>query len=331
MTSDDKTPADPLSGLARSVSMAVHNSSVIYNYAGKVREETLMLSGRQACWTMPRNRAIADLSEIEFKVFSQWGEDGIIEWLVSHLDLPHRRFVEFGAANFEEANCRFLTLNRNWRGLVMDGSPENMDVVKASQLYAKHDITALPIFITAENIDFILTDTGFSGPLGILSIDVDGNDYWIWKTCTAVNPAIVICEYNAVLGDTQPISIPYDAEFKFKQNQHGHYHGCSIAALRHLAEQRGYEFVGTNSNGVNAFFVRKDLAAPILSLLKTRRAFPSKVRDPRAYHGAPAHVGGVARLNLIRHLPVVNVVTGERLAIGDIATPYSDAWLAEMH
>lgn len=324
MSSNDATAEKTSAEIERNLKTAVHNSYVIYNLTGKVRQDTLLLSGRQACWAMPRNRPIADLSEVEFRVFSQWGEDGIIEWLISHIDLPNRRFVEFGASNFDEANCRFLTLNRNWRGLILDGDKANMDSVRASELYWKHDITPLQTFVTTENIDAVITEAGFAGPLGILSIDIDGNDYWVWETIKSVNPAIVICEYNAILGDTQPISIPYDPKFVFKTEHHGNYHGCSIAALRHLGEQRGYEFIGTNSNGINAFFVRKDLAGPVLSLVKTRHAYASRVRDNRITFS------GAARLDVIRHLPVVNVVTGERFAIGDIAKPYSDGWLSEM-
>ncbi len=323
-------PADAMGGLQHGISIATQNSAAAYRLTAQLREETLMLAGRQACWAMPRNRPVADLSEVEFKVFSQWGEDGIIEWLTAHIELPNRRFVEFGVENFEEANCRFLTLNRNWRGLIMDGSKENMDHVRSSSLYWKHNITALHQFITVENINTLITNAGFAGPLGILSIDIDGNDYWIWEATTAVNPAIISCEYNAILGDTQPISVPYDAAFRAGTVHHGHYQGCSIAALRHLAERRGYEFVGTNSNGINAFFVRKDLAPPVLSLVRNRRAFPSTVRDPRPNQNGPGYVGGAARLSLIRDLPVVNVVTGRSLAIGEIEKPYSETWLKEM-
>ena len=109
------------------------------------------------------------------------------------------------------------------------------------------------------------------GPLGILSIDIDGNDYWIWQAITSVQPAIVICEFNAVLGDMRPIVVPYDSAFqRLRAHFSGQYFGASIAALKSLARAKGYTFVGTNSNGVNAFFLKEELAAKLKSVGLTR-------------------------------------------------------------
>jgi hypothetical protein len=309
------------------VRAALQNNFVFYHRL----VDALLLSGRQACWAMPRDRQIADLSEIEFKVFSQWGEDGIIEWLVSHVDVPNRRFVEFGVESFQEAHCRFLMLNRNWRGFVMDGNEANIAGLRADPLFWKYDLSALSTFVTVENINGLLERAGFSGPLGLLSIDIDGNDYWVWKAISVVSPAIVVCEFNAVLGNTQPIAIPYQAGFRrFDSHFSGLYFGCSISALQHLALEKGYQFVGTNSHGVNAFFVRNDLAAPVLSLLREQRAFPSRTRESRDANGRLNYVRGYSRLELIQHLPVVDVVTGKTLSIRDVVKPYTDDWLLEI-
>src|ERR1700738_1752390 len=154
-------------------------------------ERSLQLQGRAAARALPRGRRIKDLSEVEFRVYSQWGEDGIIEWLAAHVPVPNRRFIEFGVETFHEANCRFLMHNRNWKGLVIDGSEANMASLRAQPYFWKHDLTAKSSFVTAENIDALITEAGFAGPLGILSIDVDGNDYWIWQAIQSVQPAIV--------------------------------------------------------------------------------------------------------------------------------------------
>lgn len=297
--------------------------------SGDAEERLLLLAGRNACWQQPRGR-IRDLADVEFRVFSQWGEDGIIEWLVAHLALPNTSFVEFGVETFQEANCRFLLQNRNWRGLVMDGSAERMAALRKQALYWKHDLTAAPAFITAENIDGLLREHGFAGPLGLLSIDIDGNDYWVWKAITAVDPAIVVCEYNPILGDTVPVVVPYDPKFtRFAAHHSGLYFGASIAALRHLAGQRGYDFIGTNANGINAFFVRRDLAAPVLSLLERVRAYPSRHRDSRDAQGALSFAAGRQRFDLIRELPVVDVSAGRTLRLADIGEPYSPEWRAQ--
>ena len=286
--------------LTAAVGSILGQGAATQSMIGDHAERSLLLGGRMMASAISHQRSIADLSEVEFRVFSQWGEDGIIEWLVRHVRVPNTRFVEFGVGNFYEANCRFLLLNRNWKGLVMDSSSDNLAALRSDAIYWKYDLTAIPAFISVENINELIVGNGFAGPLGILSIDVDGNDYWIWNAITAVDPAIVICEYNPIFGDVRAISVPYNAAFtRFVGHFSGLYFGCSIAALRHLADRCGYAFVGTNSNGINAFFVRKDLAEPVLALLGEGRAFPSRHRDSRDQEGHLSYTGGIARFDLI--------------------------------
>jgi hypothetical protein len=294
-------------------------------------EQLLLLQGRIAARTSPVGKTIRNLSEVEFRVFSQWGEDGIIEWLVAHVGVPNQRFVEFGVESFREANCRFLLKNRGWKGLVLDGDEKNIAAIKSEPDYWRHDLTAKSAFITVDNIDALIREAGFGGPLGILSIDIDGNDYWIWKVITSVQPAIVICEYNAVLGDTRPIVVPYDSSFqRLKAHYSGQYFGASIAALKYLAQEKGYAFVGTNANGVNAFFVKEELAAPVLALLGEAKAFASRHRDSRDAQGKLTFAAGAERYDLIRELPVMDIATGDTLLLRDIERPYSRDWLDSM-
>ena len=122
--------------LAQAAGYGLMNHHIFTDYA----ERSLLLQGRLAARTNPVERRIADLSEAEFCVFSQWGEDGIIEWLVAHVDTPNARFVEFGVETFREANCRFLMQNRNWKGLVLDGSEANMAALRTQPLFWKHHL-----------------------------------------------------------------------------------------------------------------------------------------------------------------------------------------------
>ncbi|WP_448208337.1 hypothetical protein [Azospirillum sp. sgz302134] len=323
--------ASRLDAINTYAAQAAGYGAMVHHHTLNLLEASLLLNGRMASRALPYRKRIRNLSEVEFKVFSQWGEDGIIDWLAAHVPVPNTRFVEFGVENFREANCRFLLMNRNWRGLVMDGSEEHMRALQAERLYWMHSLSAVPAFITAENINDLLEQNGFSGPLGILSVDIDGNDYWVWKNVTAADPAIVICEYNPILGDTRPVVVPYEPAFtRFAAHHSGLYFGASIMALRHLAEQRGYEFLGTNSSGINAFFVRRDLADSVLPYLEEIKAFPSRHRDSRDTEGKLSYATGVERFALISDMPVIDVATGETLALKDIEKPYSDAWLAEM-
>jgi hypothetical protein len=320
----------PLRYVRTQGSIASHSRATYYNFLD-FGERSLLLEGKAAARQLPYDRRIKDFSEVEFRVFSQWGDDGIIEWLVSQVNVPNTHFVEFGVENFHEANCHFLLVNRNWKGLVLDGNQKHMSDLRSERIYWMFDLTAKAAFVTAENIDTLITDAGFSGPLGILSIDIDGNDYWIWKSIRSVDPAIIICEYNPILGDRYPISVPYNPGFtRFGAHHSGLYFGCSIEAIRQLAVTRGYTFVGTNSNGINAFFVRNDLAAPVLAKLETARAFPSRHRDSRNLQGELSFTGGLARLGLISHLEVENVVTGERMRLSSLDRAYSEEWLAAM-
>jgi hypothetical protein len=292
-------------------------------------ERSLQLRGRMAARSLPRGKRIKDLSEVEFRVYSQWGEDGIIEWLAAHIPVPNTRFIEFGVETFREANCRFLMQNRNWKGLVIDGSEANMASLRAQPYFWMYDLTAKGAFVTAENIDTLITEAGFAGPLGILSVDVDGNDYWIWRAIQSVQPAIVICEVNSIFGDKRAVTIPYNPSFtRFSAHFSGLYFGASIGALHHLASSKGYSFVGTSASGINAFFVRDDLAAFVLDLIEEPRAFPSRHRDSRDRDGNLTFAGGFERFALIADMPVVDVQTRQTVRLGDMKQPYSDAWQA---
>jgi hypothetical protein len=299
--------------------------------ASDMVERSLLLQGRLAARVMGDASRLRTLADVEFRVFSQWGEDGIIDWLISHVEVPNHRFIEFGVENFTEANCRFLLQNRNWKGLVFDGNEDHMAGLRHERIYWMYDLTARSAFVTAENINELISQAGFGGPLGLLSIDIDGNDYWVWNAIDVVDPAIVVCEYNPILGDTRAISVPYDPGFtRFAAHHCGLYFGASIAGLKHLAEQKGYAFIGTNSNGINAFFVKKCLAGPVLEMIRDVRAYCSRHRDSRDENALLSFTGGRARFDLIRECSVVDVTTGTTLRLGEIEEPYSVEWMRDM-
>jgi hypothetical protein len=255
-------------------------------------------------------RNSTNLTDYEFKVFSQWGEDGIIQYLSKAIELKHKTFIEFGVESFMEANCRFLLMKDNWSGYVIDGSSSNIEKLKSSYFYWKYHIDAVDAFITKDNIDDLLAKSGFAEDLGILSIDIDGNDYFILEAINTVRPRILICEYNDVFG-ARKISVPYDANF-FRTRKHysNLYFGASLSAITLLANKKGYSLVGTNSAGCNAFFVRNDLLNEKIEVLTAEQAFlPSKIRQSRNRRGILSYLAGNDRLKEIKGLPVVNVET----------------------
>lgn len=316
---------------ARHLIRAIQSIPGSFHYQIDVHERQLMLMGRQCAWMLQQNSELTDLADAEFRVFSQWGEDGIVEWLIQNTPIENTTFVEFGVENYMEANTRFLIQNRNWRGLVLDGNQAHMDYVRSTPLYWKHDLTAACAFITRENINAILQDNGFQGEIGLLSIDIDGNDYWVAEAIEIVRPAILVMEYNPIFGDIAQVTVPYDPEFsRFKAHYSGLYFGASIGAVRALAERKGYRFVGTCSNGINAFFLREELFAHVENKLATIRAYPSRHRDSRDTHGNLSHAAGAARLTLIEDMPVVCVEDGQQRLLRDLGPMYSEPWLAGM-
>jgi len=290
----------------------------------------LLLQGRMAANQLRTFGRLGCLADAEFRVSSQWGEDGIIEWLCQVLpDIP-RSFVEIGVENYSEANTRFLLENRGWRGLILDCNTVAMQALREDALYWRHDLTAIGAFVTRDNIHDIIVEHGFDRELGILSIDIDGNEYWILEALPDLQPAILICEVNGVFGDIHAITIPYRADFeRLEAHFSGQYFGCSIRALERLATRLGFTFVGTNSTGVNAFFVRSDLAPVVLKRLEEVRIWPPRHRDSRDHEGRLSFVRGVARGQLIADLPVFDISTEQVVALRDLGPLYSERFLKD--
>jgi hypothetical protein len=286
----------------------------------------------QALTLARHNRALSslhDLSEVEFSAFSQWGEDGIIDWLVSRVpDIP-KTFIEFGVEDYQESNTRLLLQLRNWRGLVIDGSADHIGDIRSQDIYWRHGLTAKCAFIDRDNINRLLEDEGMVGPVGLLSVDIDGNDYWVWRSIEVVSPGIVVAEYNAVFGDIHPLTIPYRDDFQRTQAHHSNlYFGASLPALIQLGGQKGYTFVGTASTGCNAFFVRDDLAAKVTQALSNSWGYPSYVREARDENGNLLFLDGAARAKQIAYLPLVNPQTGAQTSLAECGELYSESWKA---
>lgn len=253
------------------------------------------------------DRIIKNIQLAEFKVFSQWGDDGIIDFLVDHLQIRSERFIEFGVENYRESNTRFLLLKRNWKGLVFDSSSENIEYIKADNIYWKHDLTAKEAFITRENINQLISENNFAGEIGLLHIDIDGNDYWIWEAIEVITPTIVIVEYNSIFGSTNPWTIPYHANFeRTKYHYSNLYFGSSLLSLCDLASAKGYIFIGCNSSGNNAYFVNKEKNNGLISLSAKEGFVSSKFRESRDSEGNLTYISENDRLKLIKGLNVYN-------------------------
>lgn len=290
-------------------------------------DEVLMAVGKLESHLLDTRPEPRSLFDVEFKVFSQFGEDGIIQHLLRKLDRCEETFVEIGTGDYRESNTRFLALNNNWRGLAIDGGQSHMEFVLGTGLAWRHDVEPVSAFVTTDNVNSLISDNGYAGEIGLLSIDVDGNDYWLWEKVDAVSPAIVVMEYNALFGPDAAVTVPYDPSFVNSEKHYSQlYFGTSVAALKHLADERGYRFVGCNSNGNNAFFVRDDIAGDLPNLSAAEGYVRSRFLTSRNEDGTMSRMRSVEdRLKLIGHLPVVDVTTGATTTVAAACLPVGDA------
>lgn len=242
----------------------------------------------------------------ENSVYSQNGEDGILQHLFSEIGTGSKQFVEFGVEDGTECNSAFLSIEMGWSGLLMDGSDEN---ARRGRIFYDAMIPHRPgavvfkrAWITRENINGLIEESGFRGEIDLLSVDIDGNDYWVWQAIDVVQPRVVVVEYNATFGPDRAVTVPYEADFDRRKKSPTHfYHGASLAALEKLGRAKGYRLIGCESTGVNAFFVREDVMADHFHAFSARDAYiPQRARLLRGFSTA-------AQMTAIQHLPLVEV------------------------
>jgi hypothetical protein len=292
---------------------------------------TLELAGCRASREIRRQESIGSLADVEYCVYSQWGEDGIIDWLTERVAVSAQRFIEFGVENYAEANTRFLLKRRNWKGLVIDGSAEHVRTIRNDEISWRHDLTSLAHFITRENINALFMQAGFVGALGLLSVDLDGMDYWVWERISVVRPDIVVCEYNGAFGDVHPISVPHDPDFeRYKAHFSGHYFGASIAALCHLATLKGYSLIGTNEAGCNAFFLLDEHYRTLADCVADRRPRAPRFRTSRNREFKLDHKSTLECYEQMKDLPVQRVDTQEILPLGALDAAFSAEWMRHL-
>lgn len=205
-----------------------------------------------------------ELAIHERKFYSQFGEDGLLLYFFDKIGAPNKSFVEFGIEDGTECCAANLAINFGWKGLYLEGDPKQAE--KACNFYHdKHHIDPEHVkikshFITRENVNELFTKYGYTGEIDLLSIDIDGVDYWIWDAIECVQPRLVLAEYNAVFGCDRALTVPYSPSFdRYDHEETGVYFGMSLKAANKMAEKKGYVLVGCESSGANSFFVRKDL------------------------------------------------------------------------
>ncbi|MBL7725779.1 MAG: hypothetical protein JNK27_16690 [Chitinophagaceae bacterium] len=205
-----------------------------------------------------REKSITKLYEASYDNFTYHGEDGIILYLLNQMaDVPSV-FVDIGSGDCIKSNCANLAVHYGWEGIFIDKNEEQLAIGKRfyqSFVNKGQKIRIINEMVLAENINGILSKAGVNGEIGLLSIDIDGNDYWIWKAIEKINPRIVVIEAKVEFGKRDLI-VPYGDD-----NHHSvdkMYNGASVDALRKLGKKKGYKMAGSNRHGYNLFFVRQE-------------------------------------------------------------------------
>jgi len=199
--------------------------------------------------------SVGQIEASEYSVYSQHGEDGALRALLDAMpDIP-RVAAEFGVGDGAECCTRILR-DAGWCCHWFDAASDRDGIHK--------------VRLTAENINAEFDKAGVPMDLGVLAIDVDGMDYWLWRALNR-RARIVICEFNChIPADVGPATIEYDAGFRWPGKSD--YHGCSLSGLELLARSRGMGLAYCDTSGVNAFFVEG---------VETVASIPKRTRDAR--------------------------------------------------
>lgn len=245
-----------LTSLKNALSRLWHTSNANHKLSRLLELQTEEFLQRHL-YQNPRYDSPKRLNRFEFKVFSQNGEDGIIEEIFNRIGTTNKFFVEFGVGNGLENNSAYL-LVKDWSGLWLEGDHASVEFIKTefAREIASNRLRVQETFITAENIAALFQSHHVPQEPDMLSIDIDGNDYHIWKALRDYRPRVIVVEYNA----TFPPSLVWIKKYNAAWQWDGSIgFGASLKAFERLGAERGYSLVACNFVGANAFFVRNDL------------------------------------------------------------------------
>ena len=243
---------------------------------------------------------IEELRGAELRVHSQNGEDGILAYLLRRIGPTTREVVEFGVGDGTECCAANLVLTFGWSALLLEASEPDATAARdfyraraAGRVHVEH------VAVEPDTIDTLLA--GRVEPLfDVLSVDIDGNDYWVLEALTAVRPRVIVVEYNASFGPERSVTIPYTRGFsRYEAHVSGFYHGASLTALARLGERKGYVLAGCDSRGANAFLVDAEAAAGVIEPVSPEEAFAPLFER--------AHLSVDEQFRQVAHLPLVDV------------------------
>ncbi|HYT88564.1 MAG TPA: FkbM family methyltransferase [Gemmataceae bacterium] len=252
--------------------------------AGGLREhlQRLLQQEQRRRW-----RAAGDLRAYERRVYSQNGEDGIIQEILARIGVLNAVFVEVGVESGRECNCARLVLEEQWRGVFCEADDGHF-VALAERYRGRAGVRCVHATVASTNIEELLQANKVPRDFDVLSIDIDGNDYWVWAAVESWRPRLVVIEYNAAHEPTTKWVMRENPQHRWDQTS---YYGASLASLVALGRKKGYTLVATDSTGVNAFFVRDELATPERFLDPVLHYHYSPLNSPMCPGGHPYRGG----------------------------------------
>lgn len=263
------------------------------------------------------------LWDAEVTVFSRTGEDGILDYLCDLQDIARPSCLELGVGDFSECNTRFLAEYRYANVMAVDSVPELTDSVTKMPLCSRTTVLPVQAWITPDNVGNLCASAREAfGQIDVLSVDLDGNDFWVAEAIDVLGVKVIVVEYNPLFGDRLPVSVPRRDDFD-RRREHGSclYYGASLRAFVELFADQGYSLIGTNRVCNNAFFVpaevvrMADIEIPDIGDLSRHTDW--RVRESRDDKGNLTLLTGPARIAAIESMPLVNTSSGARLTVAE--------------
>lgn len=262
-----------------------------------------------------------NLWDAEVKVYSQWGEDGILDYLISRLGISKPKVLEVGAGNFTECNSRFLAENLNASVVAIDGRKDLVMSIDNSELKWKSHVLGIETWVTPENINALITQGNqFMQGIDVFSLDLDGNDYWIIEKAELSNIKVVVVEYNPLFGGRFEVTVPRDDIYdRTVKHESWLFYGASLLAFVGVLKRKGFTFVGTNRVGNNAFFIASDKAnlIPFKPDPSDSVYYDWRIRESRGPGGELSFLSGLARQSVMGNLQLVDLVNNKQITVGE--------------
>tara|TARA_A100001011_G_C14280993_1_gene831600 strand:+ start:710 stop:1636 length:927 start_codon:yes stop_codon:yes gene_type:complete len=289
--------------------------NIFSSLISKENDRTIFSIGSAHFSKMKKNYPdIKSLIEVDYKVFSQNGEDGIIDYLLNSLNINVPKFLEIGVGNYKESNTRYLFEKSSCKGMIVDNIKNLKQKVSKYVKLWKGDLTIIENTVTSENILEILSSNNFDKNLDIFSLDIDGIDYWVMQEIPENISKIVVAEYNAIFGPNLEVSVPNIKNFDRKKYHYSYLcYGTSLRALINLMIKKKYVFLGTNIACNNAFFVSESEIKKIninLPDIKDLEKFTrSNFTESRSVKGELNYLSGQDKLKEIENCEVIDLST----------------------